>query len=123
MRFRGLDSNGDWMLGQGLGSYARDAAALALDIDTRIRCWYGNCPFDPQFGVDWLNRMDKLQRDNLLIELQRMILQTNGVVRINQVTYDHNTVTRELSVTYDIQTIYSASFRATVAALAGVANA
>jgi len=111
MKFRGLDAAQDWMLGQGLGSYAREEAALALDIATRIRSWYGNCFFDKEAGIDWLNRMNKGQLDNLLLELQTVILQTDGTVKINTFNATLATRTRHCVVSYDIQTIFSPSFR------------
>lgn len=122
MKFRGLDSNGDWQFGQGLGSYAKEADALALNIQTRILSWLGNCFFDLQKGVDWKNRLDKGQRDALIIELNTILMQTDGVIKINSLDVTMDSATRSLSVKYDVQTIYTKSFQTLISNIAGVAN-
>jgi len=118
LKFRGLDSNGDWMLGQGLGSYAKESAALALNIQTRILSWYGNCFFAMQDGIDWRNRLDKGQESNLVAELNNLIIQTDGVIGINSLKTSISSSTRAISIQYDVQTVYTRSYRATVTAIA-----
>lgn len=123
MRFRSLDSNNDWQLGQGVGSYAREAAALTLDIRTRLRAWKGNCFFSRLDGVDYHNLMEKNQKNNLIQDISNVLLQTNGVVQINSVSVSFNAKTRGLDLAYDIQTIFTRSFQQTIANIAGAANA
>ena len=131
MKFRGLDADSDWMIGQGFGSYAQEEAALALDIATRIRSWYGNCFFDPQNGVDWINRLEKNQVENLKLEIQAVILQTQGVIKINSMDLSFPFAgdlwspgsARESILVYNIQTIYSPSFQKQVAMISGAPNA
>jgi len=106
------------MFGQGLGSYAKDADALALNIQTRILSWTGNCFFALQDGIDWRNRLDKGQELNLITELNNLLIQTDGVMAINSLKTTLDPSTRVLSVQYDVQTVYTKSYRATVAAIA-----
>lgn len=119
MKFRGLDAAGDWQLGQGLGSYAKDADALALSIKTRLLSWVGDCFFALQDGIDYHNRLDKGQKNNLVTELSNAVMQTNGVVRIKSLSAALDAKTRALSVTYDVQTVFTKSFQRTIANIAG----
>lgn len=119
MKFRGIDLNGDWMLGQGLGSYATAQAAIALDIAARIRSRKGNCFFAPQDGVDYTNLMEKGREKEFLTGISNAIMQTGGVVKINSISSNLVRGTRRMSLTYDIQTIYTRSYKATLDNITG----
>lgn len=118
MIFRNLTVDGDWTFGMGRAAYAANERAIELNLQTRLLSWKGNCFFALEDGVDWKNRLDKGQRQNLLDELKTIILKSAGVVGVNSVTYNLD-AQRRLSVTYDIQTIFSTSFRRVVAIAAG----
>ena len=118
MKFRALDVSGDWMYGQGIGSYAQNEDEIALDIATRCRSWYGNCVFDPQAGVDWPHRLDKNQVKNLVEELTTVIYGTSGVVRVNSVVPRPDPVTRTCPITVNVDTIFNKNFQVEIAALA-----
>ena len=119
MRFRGIDSDGDWQLGQGVGSYAKEEDALALDIAARIRSRKGNCFFAPDDGVDYTNLLEKGREQDFINGMSNAVMQTEGVVKINSLTTDLDKDTRAISMTYDIQTIYSRSFTATIDNITG----
>lgn len=119
MKFRGLEANGDWQFGQGLGSYAQNQDALALDIAARLRSWKGGCFFAPTDGVDYKNLLEKGQQANLVLALQNAILQTPGVVKINTFSFKFNPQTRSLSATFQVQTIFTQEFIATIDNITG----
>lgn len=123
MKFRGLDANGDFMFGQGVGSYAVNAAALALDIKARLQSWLGDCFFSRSSGVDYHNRLDKGQEKNLIADLTNTIMQTSGVVKVLSIASKLDPKTRALTVTYRVQTIYSSDFTGTVSGIAGAVAA
>lgn len=114
MKFRGIDANGDWQLGQGIGSYAKDADALALDIATRLRSYKGGCFFAMTDGVDYTNLLEKGQQKNLQLALQNSIMQTPGVVKILAIDFKVDQARRSLSATVTVQTIYSRVFKTTI---------
>jgi hypothetical protein len=119
-KFRGLDRVGDWMFGQGLGSYAQDRAALALDIAARLRSIRGNCFFAPTNGVDYKNLLEKGQLKNLETALQSCIIQTPGVVSIVSMPFNFNPATRKLNVGPSVvETIYGQIFLAQINNLLG----
>lgn len=119
MKIRNLDGSGDWSFGRGLASYATGNAAIALNIETRLKSWVGNCFFDTSMGIDWSNLMDKGKQQNLLAALRALILQSYGVVQLNSLTTNFNPTTRNLTVMYTIDTIFSSGFQRQVAAAAG----
>lgn len=109
MEFRQLTDAGDWTFGSGLNNYASDDDAIGLNIRTRILSWVGDCFFDAGAGIDWVNRLGSRNQQELLeLDLRTLILQTEGVTAINNISV---VVTgRDFSATYDIQTIYSQSY-------------
>jgi hypothetical protein len=119
MKFRGVDSLGDWQLGQGLGSYAKEQAALAIDIAARVRLRKGECFFSTNSGVDYANLLEKGRQADFESAMNNCILQTDGVVAINSITVTLDRATRTMRMSYDIQTIYSRSFKATLDNLSG----
>jgi hypothetical protein len=121
MKFRGLDANGDWLYGQGVGSYAQNQNAIALNIATRLRLVKGSCFFATNSGVDYANLMNNPgQLNNLITALQNCILQTEGVVKIINFDYTFNGPARNLSVgPVLVQTVYGQLFIAQITSILG----
>ena len=108
-KFRALDVDNDWQFGAGLNNYASNNDAVALDIKTRLAEWLGDCFFATDRGIDWLNRLGKTnQRTPLENDIKTIILQTNGVTKLNSFTT--TLAGRVFTATYDVQTIYSKSY-------------
>lgn len=120
MIFRQITAQGDWLFGKGISGYARQEAAVELNIRTRLLSWKGNCFWALNDFVDWLSRLDKGQEDNLNRELQNVILQSFGVVAINSFVGRLNRKTRGYQVTFDIATIFGQSFVNTLDLAAGI---
>ena len=113
MIIRNLDSAHDWTFGQGTGNYLTGNPAIGLNIETRVLSWLGDCFFDTGAGIDWANRLgSKNQRKLLEADLRRIILQSIGVTGI--VTFSTSVVGRAFSASYTINTIFSASYQATI---------
>ncbi len=111
MIFRNLDANHDWQFGKGVNDYATGNNAIALNIQTRILSWVGDCFFALTEGVDWLNRLgSKNQRALLEADLRRIILQSEGVTGINSFAIVFNSDGRTFTATYSINTIYSQAY-------------
>lgn len=119
MKHRALDVNGDFTFGKGLANYAVDEAAIELNVRTRILSWVNNCFFAMQDGIDWSRRLDVGQDQNLINDIRTLILQSQGIVGINSLTYNLNRKTRALTITYNVVTIYSQAFQAEVTQAAG----
>lgn len=120
MIFRQLTALGDWTFGKGINGYARDEAAIELNIKTRLLSWKGDCFFALDDWVDWLSRLDKNQVTNLNNELKLVILQSFGVVSVNSFFGVLNPLTRFYDVTFNIDTIFGKNFLNKLALEAGV---
>lgn len=66
MRIRVLDENWDWKYGRSENDYASEALAVAYDLKTKIWSWYGDCFFDQEAGIDWLNRLGSKDQKEFL---------------------------------------------------------
>lgn len=119
MKFRSLTATGDWTFGSGNANYATDERAIELNIATRIRSYKNDCFFDYNAGIDWVSRLDKGQKENLINDLKNLLIQSYGVVKINSVDVVEDKVTRALTMTYNVDTIFSESFTSAVAIAAG----
>lgn len=106
MKFRTIDSNGDWTFGKGLNNYSRDINAIELDVITRIKSWKYDCYFAMQEGIDYKNFLERGQQLFLESDLKRYILQTNGIIRINSFSSSLDRETRKLTIQTFLLSIY-----------------
>jgi hypothetical protein len=108
MIIRTIDADGDWTFGKGISSYRRNLLALSQHIQTRLLEWKGDCFFDNEAGVDWNNRLEKRQQlEPLRDEVRTVILKTDGVTEVINVSFNFNSINRGLRLDYSIKTIYS----------------
>jgi len=108
MRLRKLDENGDMVFGHGSADFHFNTPlGVAQSIETRLKLIKGEWFLDITQGTDWggqiLGRTTSAQYDG---EIQRVILETNGVLDIE--SYASNLQDRQLSVTVTVNTIYDA---------------
>lgn len=101
MRFRGIDSNGDWVFGKGRNSYLKGNEALMMNIKTRLLEFYNDCFFDMQKGIDWWTLMGGKDLKKILVDVQRTILRSYQVKRIVDLDYTLNN--RQLSIRISIE--------------------
>lgn len=110
MIFRALDDNHDWVFGKGKQDLTSLNEAIGLNVKTRILSWVGDCFFDMQAGIDWINRLgSKNQRDLLELDLKRIILQSTDVTGILEFQTFLNG--RNFRAEYTISTIYSQEYQ------------
>lgn len=109
MIIRSLDENHDWNFGHGLGSYLTGNPAIGLNIETRLLSWKGDCFFDSNAGVDYVNRLgSKGQRQLLESDQRRVILTSYGVTGIT--AFDSVLSGRALSTNFATNTIFSKAY-------------
>ena len=105
MIIRNLDVNNDWTFGSGKQNYKSELDALELNIKTRLKEWKGDCFYSPDSGVDYYNFLDVGTKDFLDMDVKRVILQSEGVLKINSYESTLNS-NRSFSATATITTIY-----------------
>ena len=108
MVFRTVDSDGDWRFGAGLSSFSRDLYALIQNLQTRLKSWKGDCFFATDEGVDYANLLDRGTKSLLDLDVKRVILQSEGVMRIQPGTFESeiDPMDRNYSASADILTFY-----------------
>ena len=111
MIIRKLDQDHDWNFGKGLSDYATAEAAVEENTQTRLLSWVGDCFFALQEGVDWKGRLDVGQQAALTEELKTILLQSFGVVSVDDIQISFDGATRVFSGKYNIQTIFSEAFQ------------
>lgn len=82
MKFRNIDEKGDWTFGKGRGNYASGAAALMLNVKTRLLSFNNDCFFDMDAGIDWWNLLGGKDRRQTAAAAQKTILESYGVKEI-----------------------------------------
>lgn len=87
MRFRNLDSTGDWTFGKGRYSYLSGNKALMMNIRTRLLEFLGDCFWDTEKGIDWWNLLGEKDLKKILADVQRTILRSYQVRSIENIDY------------------------------------
>lgn len=112
MRLRKIDADGDWVFGKGASSMISGQQALEQNVRCRILSWQNDCFFALQDGVDWRNRLDKGQGQNLILEIKTVVLASEGVVGIDpaSISFVLNP-DRSFNLSFSIDTIYGQNFQ------------
>lgn len=107
MRYRKLDSDGDYKFGFGLDDFYIDSVeAVAQSIKTRIRLWLGEWFTNTEDGTDWdsvLGKSTEVERNRII---KGRIINTDGVSSLNSFSSSFNSSTRKLTITCEVETEY-----------------
>jgi hypothetical protein len=113
MIFRSLDSNGDWIYGGGLASYATLNDAIVLSITTTLKTFYTECFFNTEAGLPWFDLINFKNKDLVVLYIKSAISEISGVVAVNEIEYTYN-LNREFTINYNIDTLYKKNLLGTV---------
>ena len=105
MIIRALDENGDWTFGRGRNDYKRRIDAVALNIQTRLKSFLGDCFFDQTAGIDWFNLLGSKRILELKLSISSTLLNSDGVEKINEILVSVGTG-RVFLVQYSVDTVY-----------------
>lgn len=122
MIFRQLNSDGDWTYGAGLSNYATTQQAIALNIQTSILMWQGDCFFSLAGWINWKGLMNIGTQNDLNASLQTILAQCYGVMGIVSASVIVNPTTRNYFATYTVDTVYSQQVTSQVQILSGQAG-
>ena len=110
MRYRKLDSNGDYVLGTGQDFYVNSPEAVAHAVQTRLALYRGQWFLDTTDGTPWrtdvLGKFTKQAYDSVI---QNRILGTEGVTSIVSYDSQYDPNNRKLSIQCTINTAYGQS--------------
>lgn len=106
MRFRAITQDGDWVFGNGLQAYAKDNLCIKYDMETKLRTFLNECFFNPEIGVPWFQLLGAKDQNALILSLQQVIAQVQGVTKITDIEFFLGQ-DRIAKVSYNIDTIYT----------------
>lgn len=107
MSVRKLDSNGDFTFGQSQGNYIKRDNEIAQNVVTRIKSFKNDYFLDNSQNIDWLNILGVKNNEEIIIgEVRRVVQQTNGVQRVNEVSLVQND-RRSATIQIKFDTIYN----------------
>lgn len=109
MIIRNLTVDSDWTFGSGIQNYKRDLAAIELNIKTRLKSWKGDCFYQPAEGVDYNNFLDVGTKNFLDSDVKRVILQSEGVIKITEYESSLDRDSRAFSAQATIISIFGTS--------------
>lgn len=107
MRVRALDGAGDWTYGKGKNDYLTRNPAVAQSIQTRLFSFLGDCFFDLGAGIDWFTFLGGKDQIGLNLAVSAIILNTQDVTGIRQLSIDLQPSNRKLTIQYRVQTTFS----------------
>lgn len=108
MRYRKLDSFGDYSFGQNQNDYYRDVpAAVGQAVQTRILLWLGEFFLNIDEGTPFLEGiLGKKSQEQADSTIRARIVSTTGYVNTDSYVSQINPVTRLMTVQTTINTIY-----------------
>lgn len=111
MKVSRLDSDGDWTFGRGRANYISKSEAVRQNVATRLKSFKNDWFLDIDQGIDWINLLGrKGTEDQILREVERVTLETDGVMRVENIEIISDNTSRTATINYKITTIYDTSF-------------
>lgn len=103
MRVSGLTTGGDWRFGKGRAIYLRRSDAIQQNVVTRLRSFVGDWFADIDAGLPWIEMLGTRNNSTrLLREVERVVLQTEGVRAIQRLRLvevdEHRGATIDLAI-------------------------
>lgn len=108
MRYRKLTPDGDYSFGAGQLDFYRDTPeAVAQAVQTRLLLWLGEWFLNVDDGTPYmLGILGKHSQTTADITIQNRVLETQGVLDVQNFVSTIDPETRRLSVSMDLDTIY-----------------
>ena len=111
MRYRKQDADHDYQFGAGLNDFHIDSVeAIAQSIDTRLKLWLGEWFADTSDGTGWTQAiLGKRSKGLYELTLRQRVLETWGVLSIENFESSLNPNTRTLQVSMTVNTVYGSA--------------
>ncbi|HAT2746463.1 TPA: hypothetical protein I8372_004130 [Citrobacter farmeri] len=102
-----LDKDDDWGFGRGRANYISGGAAIAQKAKCRIRSFKNDNPLNMDDNIDWMYLLSEKNTEmEILREIERVTLATDGVMRITALAMEVNKSTRSQKIELSIETVY-----------------
>ncbi|ELI8406991.1 hypothetical protein RSJ44_003700 [Yersinia enterocolitica] len=102
-----LDKNNDWTFGRGRNNYITGGAAIAQKVKCRIRSFKNDNPLNMDDNIDWMYLLsEKNTEREILREIERVTLATDGVMRIIDLSMTVDKKNRHQAIELRIETVF-----------------
>lgn len=102
-----LDKNNDWTFGRGRNNYITGGAAIAQKVKCRIRSFKYDNPLNMDENIDWMYLLsEKNTEREILREIERVTLATDGVMRIIDLSMNVDKRNRRQDIELRIETVF-----------------
>lgn len=102
-----LDKNNDWTFGRGRNNYITGGAAIAQKVKCRIRSFKNDNPLNMDDNIDWMYLLsEKNTEREILREIERVTLATDGVMRIIDLSMNVDKRNRHQAIELRIETVF-----------------
>lgn len=110
MKYRKLDSAGDYVIGSGADFLVNSPEAVAQAISTRLKLWKGEWFVNKNEGTPWNQEVlgKRYAGRNPDSVIKQRILGTDGVTGISSYSSSYDGNSRQFSVTATVETQYGA---------------
>lgn len=108
MRYRKLDKDGDYSFGGGLSDFLENTPeCVAQAVKTRLDLWMGEWFANVSDGTGWSADVLGKYTDSMYeMMIRQRILETHGVLRIDDFASQYSSTNRKLTIQVVITTIY-----------------
>lgn len=102
-----LDKNDDWVFGRGRANHITGGAAIAQKAKCRIRSFKNDNPLNMDNNIDWMYLLSEKNTEmEILREIERVALATDGVMRIVGLSMEINKSARTQKIELSIETVF-----------------
>ncbi|WP_449555278.1 hypothetical protein [Lelliottia amnigena] len=102
-----LDKNNDWTFGRGRNNYITGGAAIAQKVKCRIRSFKNDNPLNMDDNINWMYLLsEKNTEREILREIERVTLATDGVMRIIDLSMTVDKRNRHQAIELRIETVF-----------------
>lgn len=111
MRVSGLDSGSDWTFGKGKANYKRESRAIAQNVVTRLRSFTNDWFLDMSHGLPWFDILGSRNNERRLLRaVERQVLQTEGVLRIDRLRIVRRDANRRVTIELNYTDVLNETF-------------
>jgi len=107
MEVAGITSEGDFTFGRSLASYKTKSDAIAQNVVTRLRLFTDDWYLDVDSGIPWIELLGtRGNSDRIRREVEKSVLQTDGVKSISKLEITTDSENRGLSIELEYNDVF-----------------
>ena len=107
MKVSRLDTNYDWVFGRNDKAYVDGSRMVRQNVVTRIKSFKNDWILDTDAHIDWITLLgSRNSQGQILREVERVVLDTDGVLRINKLEIVADNKKRTAQINLSFTTIY-----------------